>query len=192
MPETIWDVADFYELLSVSRSATSEEIRGAITAQRRIWVRRQSSPDLDRRAEAELRPLEQAVIANPRDEEAKRILVTALFDSAMVVLSYGPRIGSRRQRRIVGDRLRRIKRLRMKDPRTKVLVGQLKEPRQRVRRMRWELVMSPGIYVGLVIAAWLSAVLMSGSRFGYLCTAILLGCLIVVFVPPHRKRGWWN
>lgn len=300
MPETIWGVADYYELLSVSRTATSEEIRAAITGQRRIWVRRQSSPDLERRAEAEqrvrdidaaertllnaerrreydqqfqpseappapaepawpppekpgpkviwdrpdaedyhldmgdkyldqgkwdraiaefayvlersphnvdaaqglaavhsasgrieadLRPLEQAVAANPKDSEAKRLLVTALFDSAIAVLSYGPRIGSRRQWRIVGDRLRRIKRLRMRDPRTKVLVGQLKELRQRVRRGRWEMVMSPGIYVGLIIAAWLPAVLMGFSRPGYLYTAILLGCLLVVFVLRHRRFG---
>lgn len=46
---------DYYELLEVASSATEDEIRAAITRQRRIWVRRQSSPDPDRRADAEQR-----------------------------------------------------------------------------------------------------------------------------------------
>lgn len=156
MPETIWDVADFYDLLSVSRSATSEQIRAAVTAQRRIWVRRQSSPDQGKwdRAVAEF---EYVLERSPNDIDAAQTMVT---------LSYGPRIGSRRQWRIVGDRLRRIKRLRMKDPRTKVVVGQLKELRQRVRRRRWEMVMSPGIDFALVVAAWLPSLLMGFRRFG--------------------------
>ena len=55
-------MADYYELLDVRRNATAEEIRAAITAQRRIWVRRQSSPDPDRRTEAEqrVRDIDQA------------------------------------------------------------------------------------------------------------------------------------
>lgn len=48
-------MADYYELLDVRRSATPEMIRAAITAQRRVWVRRQSSPDPARRTEAEQR-----------------------------------------------------------------------------------------------------------------------------------------
>lgn len=48
-------MADYYELLDVRRSATPDIIRAAITAQRRIWVRRQSSPDPVRRTEAEQR-----------------------------------------------------------------------------------------------------------------------------------------
>jgi curved DNA-binding protein CbpA len=48
-------VDDYYALLEVGTAATPEEIRAAITAQRRIWVRRQSSPDPDRRAHAEQR-----------------------------------------------------------------------------------------------------------------------------------------
>jgi tetratricopeptide (TPR) repeat protein len=46
---------DYYELLEVARDASEEEIRAAITRQRRIWVRRQSSPDPERRAYAEQR-----------------------------------------------------------------------------------------------------------------------------------------
>ncbi|MEQ7122988.1 tetratricopeptide repeat protein [Actinopolymorpha sp. B11F2] len=48
-------VDDYYALLEVDTAATPEEIRAAITAQRRIWVRRQSSPDPERRAHAEQR-----------------------------------------------------------------------------------------------------------------------------------------
>lgn len=46
---------DYYELLEVTQDASEEEIRAAITRQRRIWVRRQSSPDPERRAYAEQR-----------------------------------------------------------------------------------------------------------------------------------------
>lgn len=46
---------DYYEILEVSPGAREEQIRAAITAQRRIWVRRQSSPDPERRAHAEQR-----------------------------------------------------------------------------------------------------------------------------------------
>lgn len=46
---------DYYELLEVAADASEEEIRQAITRQRRIWVRRQSSPDPDRRVHAEQR-----------------------------------------------------------------------------------------------------------------------------------------
>jgi hypothetical protein len=56
--------------------------------------------------------------------------VEALYDSAIVVLTHGPRIETKRQWRIVADRLRRIRRLRMKDPRTKLLVKQ--------RTWRWQ------------------------------------------------------
>jgi curved DNA-binding protein CbpA len=45
----------YYQLLDVEHDATDEEIRSAVTRQRRIWVRRQSSPDPDRRALAERR-----------------------------------------------------------------------------------------------------------------------------------------
>ncbi len=45
----------YYELLDVEPDATAEEIRAAITRQRRVWVRRQSSPDPDRRTLAERR-----------------------------------------------------------------------------------------------------------------------------------------
>jgi tetratricopeptide (TPR) repeat protein len=48
-------VDDYYGLLEVDTAATPEQIRAAITAQRRIWVRRQSSPDPERRAHAEQR-----------------------------------------------------------------------------------------------------------------------------------------
>ncbi|WP_026256853.1 tetratricopeptide repeat protein [Actinopolymorpha alba] len=46
---------DYYELLEVAPRAAPEEIRAAITRQRRIWVRRQSSPDPERRTHAEQR-----------------------------------------------------------------------------------------------------------------------------------------
>lgn len=46
---------DYYELLEVAPAATGDEIRAAITRQRRIWVRRQSSPDPARRVLAEQR-----------------------------------------------------------------------------------------------------------------------------------------
>ncbi|GAA2758123.1 tetratricopeptide repeat protein [Actinopolymorpha rutila] len=46
---------DYYEILEVAPGASTEQIRAAITAQRRVWVRRQSSPDPERRAYAEQR-----------------------------------------------------------------------------------------------------------------------------------------
>jgi Tfp pilus assembly protein PilF len=55
-------LVNYYDLLEITRTATAEDIRAAITKQRRIWVRRQSSPDPDRRAEAEqrVRQIDQA------------------------------------------------------------------------------------------------------------------------------------
>lgn len=55
-------LVNYYDLLEITRTATAEEVRAAITKQRRIWVRRQSSPDPDRRAEAEqrVRQIDQA------------------------------------------------------------------------------------------------------------------------------------
>jgi tetratricopeptide (TPR) repeat protein len=302
LPETISGVADYYELLEVARTATPEQIRAAITAQRRIWVRRQSSPDLERRAEAEqrvrdidaaertlllnaerrreydqqfqtteepvaatepvwpppektrstrglsawdrvddeeshlwmgqkhldrgtwdlaiaefefvlerndageygrkakrglaavaslsgrieetLRTLEQAVAENPADEEAKHTLVTALYDSAIVVLSDGPFIETRRQWRVVGNRLRRIQRLGMKDPRTKLLVDRLRELRKGVRRSRWKGVTLPGVYVALVLVALIPTAMFQ-DRLGYLLSGLLLVPIAVVFVVRH-------
>ncbi|MET9021682.1 tetratricopeptide repeat protein [Actinopolymorpha sp. NPDC004070] len=46
---------DYYDILEVAPGASTEQIRAAITAQRRVWVRRQSSPDPERRAYAEQR-----------------------------------------------------------------------------------------------------------------------------------------
>ncbi|MBM7787865.1 tetratricopeptide repeat protein [Tenggerimyces flavus] len=300
-------MADYYELLSVSRTATSEEIRAAITGQRRIWVRRQSSPDLERRAEAEqrvrdidaaertllnaerrreydqqfqpseqppepaepawpppeneppskprslvwdrlddtedhlwrgedyldagkwdfaiaefeyvlerssdgvdrlkarrglaavasasgrieefLRPLEKAVTDKPHDDEAKQTLVKALYDSAIVVLSYGPAIQTKRQWRILSDRLRRIKRLRLKDPRTKLLTKQLQEIRTGARRARWHVTIMPSWYVGLAVVALVPSFLFRGL-FGYALSALLLILIGVVWVIRHRTFGW--
>jgi tetratricopeptide (TPR) repeat protein len=309
LPETIWDVADYYELLSVSRSATSEQIRAAITAQRRIWVRRQSSPDLERRAEAEQRvrdidaaertllnadrrqeydeqfqpsesdeqvepskpewpppeketrrressiwdrgddtedhlwrgedyldrgkwdlaiaefefvleravdsvdrlkarrgmaavasasgrieetlgALERAVTAKPDDAEAKQTLVEALYDSAIVVLTYGPSIETKRQWRIVGDRLRRIKRLRLKDPRTKLLVKQLQEIRTGTRRARWDGPLMPGWYVGLIVVALLPAFFFRTWGSLLVLSGPLLLAIAMLYIVRHRTWGW--
>lgn len=46
---------DLYEVLEVAPSADAAEIRAAITRQRRVWIRRQASPDPTRRTEAEER-----------------------------------------------------------------------------------------------------------------------------------------
>lgn len=53
---------DFYEVLDVAPTAPAEEIRAAVTQQRRVWIRRQSSPDPDRRSAAEerVRQIDQA------------------------------------------------------------------------------------------------------------------------------------
>lgn len=65
---------DYYELLEVEQSATPEEIRAAITRQRRIWVRRQSSPDPERRAYAEQRVREidaaEKILLDPLTRQA--------------------------------------------------------------------------------------------------------------------------
>lgn len=46
---------NFYDVLQVSSTASAAELRSAITTQRRVWVKRQASPDPARRAEAETR-----------------------------------------------------------------------------------------------------------------------------------------
>lgn len=53
---------DLYEVLEVAPSADPAEIRAAITRQRRVWIRRQASPDPTRRTEAEerVRAIDQA------------------------------------------------------------------------------------------------------------------------------------
>lgn len=67
-------LVNYYDLLEIARTATAEEIRAAITKQRRIWVRRQSSPDPDRRADAEqrVRQIDQAekTLLNPAERSA--------------------------------------------------------------------------------------------------------------------------
>ncbi|HEY6737500.1 MAG TPA: DnaJ domain-containing protein, partial [Actinopolymorphaceae bacterium] len=54
--------ASYYDLLELPTSASEDDIRAAIRQQRRLWVRRQSSPDPARRSEAEqrVRDLDQA------------------------------------------------------------------------------------------------------------------------------------
>ncbi|WP_086664041.1 tetratricopeptide repeat protein [Lentzea kentuckyensis] len=46
---------NLYEVLQVGQAADADEIRKAITKQRRQWIKRQGSADPDRRAEAEAR-----------------------------------------------------------------------------------------------------------------------------------------
>lgn len=46
---------NLYEVLQVSQASGADEIRKAITKQRRQWIKRQGSADPDRRAEAEAR-----------------------------------------------------------------------------------------------------------------------------------------
>ncbi|USX53017.1 tetratricopeptide repeat protein [Lentzea sp. HUAS12] len=46
---------NLYEVLQIGQTASADEIRKAITAQRRQWIKRQGSADPDRRAEAESR-----------------------------------------------------------------------------------------------------------------------------------------
>ncbi|WP_328328580.1 tetratricopeptide repeat protein [Kribbella sp. NBC_00382] len=46
---------DLYQVLQVPATAIEEEIRSAVTKQRRQWVKRQTSADPDRRTEAEAR-----------------------------------------------------------------------------------------------------------------------------------------
>jgi cytochrome c-type biogenesis protein CcmH/NrfG len=52
---TTLDFVNLYEILHVSPTAGEEEIRKAVTKQRRQWVKRTSSADAARRAEAETR-----------------------------------------------------------------------------------------------------------------------------------------
>jgi len=55
-------VVDLYEALEVAPSADTAEIKAAISRQRRVWIRRQTSPDPDRRsaAEARVRAIDEA------------------------------------------------------------------------------------------------------------------------------------
>ncbi|HEY3607233.1 MAG TPA: tetratricopeptide repeat protein [Pseudonocardiaceae bacterium] len=46
---------NLYGLLGVPEGAAPDEIRAAITKQRRLWIKRQTSPEPDRRTEAETR-----------------------------------------------------------------------------------------------------------------------------------------
>lgn len=46
---------NYYEVLQVARTATADDIRKAVTQQRRLWVKRQTSSDPSRRTEAEAR-----------------------------------------------------------------------------------------------------------------------------------------
>lgn len=86
-------MTDLYEILEVARSADSAQIREAITKQRRIWVRRQSSPDPARRARAEdrVREIDRAE-KTLLDPEAR-----AAFDrqlGARAPAGTAPRVGS--------------------------------------------------------------------------------------------------
>jgi len=60
---------NYYELLQVSQTAETAEIKAAISAKRRVWIKRQASADSARRAEAE-----ETV---RRLDEAERILLDA-------------------------------------------------------------------------------------------------------------------
>ena len=51
---------DYYAILGLQRGATDEAIRNAIRSERRVWVKRQQAPKLERRQEAELRVLQLA------------------------------------------------------------------------------------------------------------------------------------
>lgn len=65
---------DYYEILEVAPDAPEERIRTAISQQRRIWVRRQSSADPERRTAAEqrVRDLDQAerTLLDPRARQS--------------------------------------------------------------------------------------------------------------------------
>ncbi|TDW66188.1 J domain-containing protein [Kribbella pratensis] len=52
---TMTQFVDFYQVLQIPATAGVDAIRSAVTKQRRQWVKRQSSADPDRRAEAEAR-----------------------------------------------------------------------------------------------------------------------------------------
>jgi tetratricopeptide (TPR) repeat protein len=59
---------DYYELLQIAQTASLEEVKSAISHQRRIWIKRQASADPQRRAEAETRVR--------RLDEAERVLLS--------------------------------------------------------------------------------------------------------------------
>ncbi|MGW6929489.1 J domain-containing protein [Lentzea sp. NPDC054927] len=52
---TTFQFVNLYEVLQVGQTAETDEIRKAITKQRRQWIKRQGSADPDRRTEAEAR-----------------------------------------------------------------------------------------------------------------------------------------
>lgn len=53
---------NYYEILQVPQTASPADVRAAVTKQRRLWVKRQGSPDPSRRTEAEqrMRHIDQA------------------------------------------------------------------------------------------------------------------------------------
>jgi tetratricopeptide (TPR) repeat protein len=53
---------NYYEILQVPQTASDADVRAAVTKQRRVWVKRQGSPDPARRTEAEqrMRHIDQA------------------------------------------------------------------------------------------------------------------------------------
>lgn len=68
------ELVDYYAILGVPRNAQDEAIKNAVRSERRIWVKRQQAPKLERRQEAELRMRQIA--------EAEAVLLDAAQRSA--------------------------------------------------------------------------------------------------------------
>ncbi|MGW4461366.1 tetratricopeptide repeat protein [Micromonospora sp. NPDC004704] len=60
---------DYYEILQVPETSTGDQIKSAVSQQRRIWIKRQASADAKRRTEAEARVR--------HIDEAERVLLDA-------------------------------------------------------------------------------------------------------------------
>jgi tetratricopeptide (TPR) repeat protein len=75
------ELVDYYAILGVPRTADADAIKNAVRAERRVWVKRQQAPKLERRQEAELRVRQLADAEKTLLDPASRRAYDAKLDA---------------------------------------------------------------------------------------------------------------